>query len=173
MVRGEADACEYEIGVEPPAQQPLVIPLSEYMSIKAKLDRVELALQKPLETTHPDSLCQQDRHRAAGQEKVFSAVECLAATSTYDSVGKAVNFESVGTCVSSNGSELFPNIIVSSTVRRSAKWRRDMSQIFEAMPNKAQMDFMLHFYFSEVQVLRRHILRFCNHDPDERRALPT
>ena len=54
-----------------------------------------------------------------------------------------------------SGLELFPGIIGSSLVPRSNIWKRNTSQILEALPNKVVMNRLVDFYFSPVQVLRK------------------
>lgn len=88
-----------------------------------------------------------DRHRAADQEKVLSALDGLAATSEHV---WAIDPASVG----GGGPDLFPNIVLSSTVPRTTKWMRDMTEVFEALPSDPELYLLVAFYFSEVQVLR-------------------
>ena len=145
MVQGEADSCEYENGFEPPSQRLSTVLLSEHLALKARLDRLEAALQQQsLTSSNPRGL--PDRSRTADQEKAFNAVEALAGSE------KGKKDEMTGT--SGGGVELFPNIMTSSTASRSAKWIRNVSHICEALPNKPQLDLMVDFYFSEVQTFR-------------------
>lgn len=153
VVRGEGARCEYENGVEAAGgQRAPAVDLDDYINLKARSDRLESSSQTHTATSVPhndttsSASLHSDDHRAADQERVFSALASLAAVS--DRAGS-------GAIGMTGESDLFPNIVISSTVPRSYMWTRNMLHIFEAMPNKAQMDVMVSFYFSEVQVLRK------------------
>ena len=153
VVQGEADSCEYEDGFEPPSQRLSAVPLSEHLALKARLDRLESALQQQ-SLTSSNACNLPDKSRTADQEMAFNAVEALAGSEQgkKDETMAPETFGVTGT--SGGGAELFPNIMTSSTASRSAKWIRNVSQICEALPNKPQLDLMVDFYFSEVQTFR-------------------
>lgn len=154
-MRGEDDTCEFETGVEPP--------LSGYLKLKARLDHLESSSQaeSSLHSSNvgrgprpghssivPNFL---DKDKLVDQESVFGTLSHLAAVPT-----RALPSTN-GVNSTTSGSELFPNIIATSMISKSALWTRNLSQILEALPSKAQIDVMLDFYFSQVQILRESV----------------
>ena len=155
MVRGTGNICGYETGFEPSSSQTVT---SRDAGIRADPDRLDSA-HLPLEglTPHegsprkPSPLL--DHSYTAEQERIFTSLAKLTAVA--DRAGPS----SIGLPGMNDGLELFPNIIASLSSPRSVMWSRNMSQVLEALPEKAQMDLMVDFYFSEVQILRTSLLR--------------
>ncbi|CAD6575663.1 MAG: Oleate activated transcription factor 3 [Tremellales sp. Tagirdzhanova-0007] len=153
MVRGTGNICGYETGFEPSSSQTVT---SRDAGIRADPDRLDSA-HLPLEglTPHegsprkPSPLL--DHSYTAEQERIFTSLAKLTAVA--DRAGPS----SIGLPGMNDGLELFPNIIASLSSPRSVMWSRNMSQVLEALPEKAQMDLMVDFYFSEVQILRCYL----------------
>ncbi len=146
--RSEEDGCEYEDGFKPSQnQRPPGIDNVSYTTLQSRQDRLESVSQTHTAMpTSSNASRHSDHHRAADQERIFTALAGLATVSDRG-VPKPNGMTGV--------SELFPNIMDTSTIARSHTWTRNMSQIFEALPNKPLMDMMVDFYFTEVQVLRK------------------
>ena len=93
-----------------------------------------------------------DQFRISANEKAFTALEGLAEVMEIERDARDKNKQSS----SSTGpqQEIWPDIVLTTDVPRTEKWHRDLLQSIECLPEKAQMEYMVDFYFEELQVIR-------------------
>ncbi|ORY25536.1 hypothetical protein BCR39DRAFT_285917 [Naematelia encephala] len=163
--RGLAERCGYEDGQISPGAPSPDIHISPQHGLRPIPAHQQSDPSSPAHRSSPyrivdgsdTSTGRSATRRAAVQEKAFSVLEDLVVICEPEmQVESSKSDGDVRTAESANG-KFWPSIVSHSTAKRSDKWSRDMLQVVEAFPEKARMDHMLEFYFTEVQVLRLHV----------------
>lgn len=156
MTRGEAGLCDYEQGIVP-TPRASTVPLNDFLALQNRLERLE-KINTPTTSLSGSVhgklyVADTGRRRAAVQEKAFTAIEGLAAVMDTESTVQDRDMSSAATS-SATQPKLWPNIVLNSSGARSAKWSRDMLFIFETLPSETQINLIVHFFLSEVQIIR-------------------
>ncbi|WWD22560.1 hypothetical protein CI109_107053 [Kwoniella shandongensis] len=180
VTRGVGGECQYEEGIDPPRSSSLNAssssPSDELLALQHKMEKLERALLSHSVTSGPHSEVDTPASgqttavdspddlnvRAALQERAFTAIERVVEIPGPHGTGRflsslsssAVNDNRNGVTTSTDV-ELWPNIVSTSkaTSGRTAKWERDLLSVFDALPKKDQLDYLIDFYFTQVQVL--------------------
>ncbi|WWC61891.1 uncharacterized protein I303_104476 [Kwoniella dejecticola CBS 10117] len=171
ITRGEGGSCHYEEGYEPIQTHPSSSN-QEFKAIQDRLERIEAALTTHTLHSHlsPAATAQSKltNGRSENDTSVRAATEerahgVLVASRTKPNHGPSPiyqnHYEQETIQSRTTAPEIWPNIVLTSTYRRSARWHREMHSILETLPNQAQMDYILDFYFLELQIIGMHIMR--------------
>ncbi|WRT66383.1 uncharacterized protein IL334_003338 [Kwoniella shivajii] len=157
--RGESKACHYEEGCKPGAEG--VTDPGEYKAIQIRLERIEAALTalRSPPATSPSKASPIDTHplpHTADQERAHSILITSRMGSNPGFPGSIQGKLPEGQEDHINPELVpgfWPSIVLNLTPERSTRWNREMQQIFEVLPSEQQMEYMLEYYFCEMQLL--------------------
>ncbi|WWC89325.1 uncharacterized protein L201_004246 [Kwoniella dendrophila CBS 6074] len=170
--RGEGSSCQYEEGYEP-TQAESSSGHSEFKAISERLERIEVALtSRPTSNPGtPSFQYPQQRslknntgrklERAATQELahsvlVASRIKGNNTSSPHTFRSPSIELSNIRSPVDDKDS--WPSIVLNHQYPRSPKWTRDMHAIVNSLPSQSQVDFMIDFYFSQMQLLGLHVV---------------
>lgn len=162
ITRGQGDQCTFEQEATP-RRGSEGISIHAFAALQSRVDilesqkdqegrTIQLIATPPVTKFSPSASPQLDR--PANHEKAFSLLYGLA---TAANVHHLVS-SSQATSPSSLPTPSWPNIRLSSHPTSSVRWIRDMTELFDAIPQATILSALVDYYFREVQAVRELML---------------